>query len=117
MQNGYALGTQSGLDAIARHLGTLATDQIDVLREKLRVGIHRDVEVTETAGPDRPLVSQSFCSALPVAYSRVPAVHWEPFAAVVLEAAYEATMWATMLNAQRGASNVVFLTLLGGAWS
>jgi hypothetical protein len=114
MQNGYALGTQSGLDAIARHLGTLATDQIDVLREKLRVGIHRDVEVTETAGPDRPLVSQSFCSALPVAYSRVPAVHWEPFATLVLEAAYEATMWAAILNAQRGASNVVFLTLLGG---
>ena len=35
-------------------------------------------------------------------------------AALVLEAAYEATMWATILNAQRGASNVVFLTLLGG---
>jgi hypothetical protein len=33
---------------------------------------------------------------------------------LVLEAAYEATMWATVLNAQRGASNVVFLTLLGG---
>ena len=114
MQNGYALGTQMGLDAIARHLGTLATDQIDVLRRKLRIGIHRDVEVTEVAGPDRPRVSQSFCSALPVAYSRVPPAHWEPFALLVLEAAYEATMWATVLNAQRGASNVVFLTLLGG---
>lgn len=33
---------------------------------------------------------------------------------LVLEAAYEATIWATLLNAQRGASNVVFLTLLGG---
>jgi hypothetical protein len=114
MQNGYALGTQTGLNAIAPHLGTLATDQIDVLREKLRIGIHRDVEVTEAAGPDRPLISQSFCSALPVAYSRVPAAHWEAFALLVLEAAYEATMWATVLNAQRGASNVVFLTLLGG---
>ena len=114
MQNGYALGIQTGLDAIARHLGTLATDQIDVLRGKLRIGIHRDVEVTEVAGPDRPWVSQSFCSALPVAYSRVPPAHWESFALLVLEAAYEATMWATVLNAQRGASNVVFLTFLGG---
>jgi hypothetical protein len=114
MQNGYALGTQTGLDAIARHLETLATDQIDVLRGKLRIGIHRDVEVTEVTGPDRPRVSQSFCSALPVAYSRVPPAHWEPFALLVLEAAYEATMWATVLNAQRGESNVVFLTLLGG---
>jgi hypothetical protein len=114
MQNGYALGTQSGLDAIGRHLGTLATDQIDILRGKLRIGIHRDVEVTEVEGPDRPRVSQSFCSALPVAYSRVAPAHWEPFALLVLEAAYEATMWAAVLNAQRGASKVVFLTLLGG---
>jgi hypothetical protein len=114
MQNGYALGTQSGLDAIGRHLGTLATDQIDILRGKLRIGIHRDVEVTEVEGPDRPRVSQSFCSALPVAYSRVPPAHWELFALLVLEAAYEATMWAAVLNAQRGTSNVVFLTLLGG---
>ena len=76
--------------------------------------MHRDVEVTEAAGPDRPRVSQSFCSALPVAYSRVPPAYWQPFASLVLEAAYEATMWATVLNAQRGASNVVFLTLLGG---
>jgi hypothetical protein len=114
MQNGYALGTQSGLDTIGRHLRTLATDEIDILRGKLRIGIHRDVEVTEVEGPDRPRVSQSFCSALPIAYSRVPPAHWEPFALLVLEAAYEATMWAAVLNAQRGVSNVVFLTLLGG---
>jgi hypothetical protein len=30
-----------------------------------------------------------------------------------LEAAYEATLWAAVLNAQRGAPNIVFLTLLG----
>ena len=114
MRNGYALGTQPGLDAIGRYIGTLTTDQIDILRGKLRIGIHRDVEVTEAVGPDRPRVSQAFCSALPVAYSQVTADHWKPFASLVLEAAYEATMWATVLNAQRGASNVVFLTLLGG---
>jgi hypothetical protein len=33
---------------------------------------------------------------------------------VVLEAAYEATMWSAVLNARRGASKVVLLTLLGG---
>lgn len=114
MQNGYALATQKGLDAIDRYLKTLTTDQIDILRGRLRIGLHRDVEVTEAAGPDRPRVSQAFCSALPVAYSRLPPAHWQPFASLVLEAAYEATMWASVLNAQRGASNVVFLTLLGG---
>ena len=38
----------------------------------------------------------------------------KPFASLVLQAAYEATMWAAVLNAQRGASNVVLLTQLGG---
>jgi hypothetical protein len=32
----------------------------------------------------------------------------------VLEAAYEATLWAAVANAQRGMSNTVLLTLLGG---
>ena len=59
-------------------------------------------------------MSQAFCSALPVAYTSVPASCWEPFASLVLEAAYEATMWAGVLNARRGASNVVLLTSLGG---
>jgi hypothetical protein len=49
-----------------------------------------------------------------VSYTTVPAIHWKPFASLVLEAAYEATMWAGALNAQRGTSNVVLLTSLGG---
>ena len=31
-----------------------------------------------------------------------------------MEAAYEATMWASVLNARRSGSNIVFLTFLGG---
>jgi hypothetical protein len=114
MQNGYALGTQPGLEAIGQHLEALSQDQVAILREKLCIGMHWDVEVTEADGPERPTVSQAFCSALPVAYSDVRRDHWAPFASLILEAAYEATMWAAVLNAQRGASNVVFLTLLGG---
>jgi hypothetical protein len=114
MQNGYALCTRTGLDSIADHLGSLQPDQLDILRGQLRIGIHRDVEVTDTEGERRPLVSQIFCSALPVAYTRVPPSNWEAFASLVLEAAYEATMSAALLNAKRGASNVVLLTQLGG---
>jgi hypothetical protein len=70
--------------------------------------------VTDTSGGQGPVVSQIFCSGLPVAYTNVPAHHWRAFAIFVLEAAYEATMWAAALNARRGASNIVLLTLLGG---
>jgi hypothetical protein len=115
MQNGYALCTRAGLDAIAEHLGALEPEQIDILRDKLRIGIHRNVEVTDAQGKHRPLVSQAFCSALPVPSNRsVPRPHWEAFASLVLQAAYKATMSAAVLNAQRGASNVVLLTQLGG---
>jgi hypothetical protein len=111
---GYALCTRAGLDAITQHLRALRPEQVDILRGKLCIGVHSDVEVTDAEVEHRPLVSQAFCSALPVAYTRVTSAHWKPFASLVLDAAYEATMLAAVLNKQRGASNVVLLTLLGG---
>jgi hypothetical protein len=114
MKNGYALATREGLAAISSHLETLSPEDVDELRGRLRIGVHRDVEVTDGAGPKRPLVSQAFCSALPVAYGDHHTDHWAPFARLVLEAAYEATLWSAVLNATRGGSNVVLLTLLGG---
>jgi hypothetical protein len=72
------------------------------------------VEVTDAEVSDRQLVSQAFCAALPVAYSQVPAAHCRQFAFLVLDAAYEATLWAAVLSARRGASNIVLLTSLGG---
>ena len=109
MQNGCALCTRSGLDAIAEHLSSLDSQQLESLRGKLCIGIHGDVEVTDAAEKARPLVSQAFCSALPVQYTFVAPSQWESFASLVLEASYEATMWAAVWNAQRGASNVVLL--------
>jgi hypothetical protein len=114
MLNGYALCSRDGLASITAHLGTLGADESDALRGLLRIGVHRDVEVTDGDGPRRQAVSQAYCSALPVAYSRLPAPLWQPFAQLVLEAAYEATLCAAVLNARRGASNIVLLTRLGG---
>jgi O-acetyl-ADP-ribose deacetylase (regulator of RNase III) len=78
--------------------------------------VHSDVEVSDgDLGPGQcPIVSQAYCSALPVAYTHVPVPLWQPFAKLVLEAAYEATLCAAVLNARRGRSNVVLLTRLGG---
>ena len=39
---------------------------------------------------------------------------WKQFATLVLEAAYEATLYAAIVNAQRSGSNMVLLTRLGG---
>jgi hypothetical protein len=80
----------------------------------LSIGLHRDVEVTDVAGPPRRLVSQAFCSALPLGYSRLPRSEWEPFARLILEATYEATLLAAAEQAQAGGSNIVLLTRVGG---
>jgi hypothetical protein len=114
MRNGYALCKPAGLQAIDRHLATLDDAGRDALRRRLRIGWHRDVEVTDAPGSARPRVSQAFCSALPVAYSGIPSLRWERFARLVLEAAYESTLLAGALNAARGASDVVLLTRVGG---
>jgi hypothetical protein len=114
MRNGYAFCTRQGLVAITGHLDTLNSEQLDFLRGKLSVGIHQDVEATEAEPENRPLLSQVFCSALPISYTAIEASRWEQFARLILEAAYEATLWAAVLNARRGASRTVFLTLLGG---
>ena len=61
------------------------------------------------------LVSQVFCSALPVAYSALPDEAWAKFACCVLEGAYEATLAvAALAAAQRQRRVSVFLTKLGG---
>ena len=114
MRNGYAMCTQSGLDAIAAHLESPDSVRSASLGDLLRIGVHWNVEVTDGAGPAAPHVSQAFCSALPVSYSPVAPSHWRVFASVVLRAAYEATMWAAVCNARRAGSNTVLLTRLGG---
>jgi hypothetical protein len=114
MRNGYALCTADGLAEIAARLAATSAAQVDALRDQLRIGLHWDVEVTDARHEPRPVVSQAFCSALPVAYTGIPARHWRAFATLVLEGAYEATLWAAALNAARGASNIVYLTRLGG---
>ena len=94
MRNGYALCTESGLASIARTLDAMSVAEQDLLRDRLRVGLHWDVEITGRLAPGL-LVSQVFCSALPVAYTRIPSGRWQAFATLVLEGAYEATLWAS----------------------
>ena len=114
MQNGYALATRTGLEMIGAHLRETGDAAVNELAGRLRVGVHQGVEVTDGPSSPGPRVTQVFCSALPVAYGRWPQQLWQEFAQLILDAAYEATLLAGVLNSRQGGSNIVLLTLLGG---
>jgi hypothetical protein len=78
----------------------------------LRIGIQWNTQVT--LDDCTHTVSQAYCSALPVAYANHPPTLWAEFARLVLEASYEATICAAILNASSTGNNRLFLTLLGG---
>jgi len=112
MRNGYALATLSGLAEIADRLQASSESELDRLRQLLRIGIQWNTQVT--LNDSRHTVSQAYCSALPVRYSDHPSHLWAPFARLILEAAYEATICTAILNARSNGSSRLFLTLLGG---
>ena len=112
MSNGYALATESGLIEIADRLKLSDEEGVDTLRQLLRIGVHWNTEVTiKKCGHT---VSQAYCAALPIAYSKHSTHYWESFARLILDASYEATICAAILNYARTGNNRVFLTLVGG---
>lgn len=111
MRNGYALASHSGLVEISNRLRAASESELDELRRLLRIGIQWNTQVTLNDSEHR--VSQAYCSALPVAYSQHPPSLWAKFARLVLEASYEATICAAILNSVRNGNNRLFLTLLG----
>ncbi|QDV12317.1 hypothetical protein CA51_21990 [Rosistilla oblonga] len=112
MQNGYLFPTDSGLRQISRTLESAAAGELDSYRDALRIGLQWNTAVTLAGSSHR--VSQAYCSALPVAYGSQPAADWTAFAKLVLEAAYEATLAAAVVNLAETGSNKLYLTLLGG---
>ena len=112
MRNGYALASREGLREISERLQAASEDEVDGLRRLLRIGIQWDTQVT--IGESAHTVTQAYCSALPVAYSEHPTSLWEDFARLVLEASYEATICAGILNVLSSGERRVFLTRLGG---
>lgn len=116
MRNGYALPTAEQLEAAAAvihsHRSTSDETGRDDLIGRLEVGVQWDTEVTLAEGGH--VVTQAYCSALPVAYASHPTDRWEPFARLVLDGAYEATLAVAALNSARTGNNRAYLTMLGG---
>lgn len=112
MKNGYALLSQNGLLTINKKIAQLNNNERERLKGKLKVGIQWQTDVTIFEVKQK--VSQIYCSALPVGYSQIESFYWEYFARIILEALYEATLYAGMLNMEKNNSDLVYLTLVGG---
>lgn len=112
MRNGYVWPSYDGLVEIGERLRALSEPELDALRQLLRVGLQWHAQVTLLDCTHT--VSQAYCSALPVGYLDHPHEMWTEFARLILEATYEATLCAALLNARETDNNTVFLTLVGG---
>jgi len=97
----------------------------DELRAALKVGVQEDAEVTSMqrgqtlVNDPGQKVTQVFGSACAIAYNESLSApqSWDIFGRLILEASYEATFHAALLNATRHqgehASKVLYLTALG----
>lgn len=109
MKNGYALPSAQGLAQVCAQITAMNAPAREAAKGLLRIGVQSDTEVTLPGAGH--LVTQAYCSALPIAYSGLPAQAWEPFARLVLEASYEACFRVAATTAP---DRPLFLTLVGG---
>ena len=113
LRNGYALLGRGQASAFAAAFAALDNTGRDQLRSRLRIGLHWDVETTHPQAGH--LVSQAYCSALPLGgYQQAENTEWRQFATIILEGLYEATLLAAIENADRHPQAPVFLTSVGG---
>ncbi len=112
MQNGYAMFNQEGILSLSKEIASMNTVEREAMKNKLKTGIQWNTEVTISKTKHR--VSQIYCSALPVRYCNVEPMYFENFARIILEATYESTLFAALINLEKNKSEKVFLTLVGG---
>ena len=112
-QNGYVFPSDEQLQKLNHFLTHLNETQLDELRALCKIGFQWDTQVT-LAKEDMIHVNQAYCSAMPLGYHRSKPELWEPFARLVLEAAYESVLIGAACRALQGGSRKVFLTTIGG---
>lgn len=124
VSSGYTMSTDQDLE----RLQTLLQDKelVEKLKSKLFIAVQKETEVVAsgfgedlyTGAPLQQLVTQAYCSAIPISYTECEQDLWADFARLILEAAYEATMYVAVENAMRHrgeeGSKKIFLTALGG---
>ena len=112
MENGYCFPTLQGLTSIENQLARCNEQELDLIRGMLKVGVQSKTQVTLDQATH--LVTQVFCSGLPISYSEIPASRWNHFPQLILDATYEATFRVALANQEVTGCNKLFLTLIGG---
>mmetsp|Transcript_29987 Transcript_29987/g.59999 ORF Transcript_29987/g.59999 Transcript_29987/m.59999 type:complete len:421 (+) Transcript_29987:70-1332(+) len=118
-RNGYVESSSRALGPISEFLRGAPSRTIDDVTSLVRIGIQRDCTVTDVPAFDKT-VTQTYNSAISVGYSILPSTAWEPVARLVLNATYEATLLAGVLEGVRASVHgktvtpIVYLTKVGG---
>jgi hypothetical protein len=112
MQNGYLIPSQTGLLDFKFKFSALSESEKDTIFSHLRIGIQKDTEVTISS--NNQLVTQVYCSAVPISYSNFDMLDWQTLACGILDALYESTVIVSINNFLEGKSNKLFLTFVGG---
>ena len=124
VRNGYTNSDERRLAVLGRTLRDLDERERNGVKGLLKIGVQIGTQVTCSRKPnsdsrlwhivdDGPLVTQVYASALAVNYACCRSDEWEPLARLVLEAAYEATIYAAIHHGPDKSPKVV-LTALGG---
>ena len=115
-RNGYTNSTSKNLSRFSKMCVAGTWDRKEML-SKVKIGlqIRPDAIRTYTTQKVVQKVSQAFCSGISISYSQAGQDDWSILARIVLDAAYECTLLATILNVARGlGTNIVILTFIGG---
>ena len=127
IQNGYTDSKNEKLQELNAFMYN-NPDITEKMKEAYKAGIQFDTEVVATNfGANiiyeedftkKLLVTQVYCSAISISYSRASSYLWSNFAKWVLDCAYEYVFYATIQNAQNHpehpSAKKVYLTSLGG---
>jgi len=114
--NGYIIIKKKDFIIINEVLDRMTYDEKDKLRGLLKIGIHSDIEVNDDNIAIGWNVNQVLSSALPLSYCDINITSdiASPFCKLILEATYEATIIAAILNENNTDSCKLFLTKVGG---
>eukprot|EP01063_Lacrimia_lanifica_P007736 TRINITY_DN14980_c0_g1_i1.p1 TRINITY_DN14980_c0_g1~~TRINITY_DN14980_c0_g1_i1.p1 ORF type:complete len:415 (+),score=135.53 TRINITY_DN14980_c0_g1_i1:68-1312(+) len=117
MNNGYLDSTDERLRGLSRVLSkALTTGAYEMYKDAIRIGVHYNTEVEGGHSPPL-LVGQAYCAAPAINYSAASSpASWSGFSRLILEASYEATLWAAVNNHdfEQHPVPTVFLTKVGG---